>query len=149
MKSKLLLITCLFVGMKPSVGQKNIGPKLIAMGRTGAAIPDVWSVVANPSMLNECKKITAALSYQKPLVDVNLNSQAFGLIYPLERTAFGIYCYRYGIEDFNEIVVSSIVSKKFGHIFSFAIRGNYNQIKITDYGTTKSLLDRCRPIFFP
>jgi hypothetical protein len=135
MKTKIIFLACLFAGILPCISQQNIGPRLISMGSAGAAIPDVWSVSANPSLLTENKTIIVAINYQKPLVDLTIGNQAAGISYPLKKSTIGIYCSRYGMEEYNEIQASTMISKKFGRTFSLALRGNYHQIKIANYGS--------------
>src|SRR5688500_4290958 len=130
MKTKIFLLLYT-ISTNLCLGQNNSGPRLAAMGNTGASIPDVWSVSDNPSLITEISAASLTMSYEKPLLDLPISSQAVGLIYPFKKGAIAGYCYRYGIEDFNEIRASTLIAKKFGRVFSIAMRGNYHQIKIT------------------
>lgn len=137
MKSEIFLMLS-FVGISVAVSQPNMGPKLAAMGNSGAAVADCWSTAANPSLLSKIDQIAGALNYQKLLVDLPISNQAFSFIYPFNQNAIGLNCQRYGTTDYHEIRVSGILSKKFGDLFALAFRGNYHQVKITGYGSARA-----------
>ncbi|RZL46172.1 MAG: hypothetical protein EOP00_15815 [Pedobacter sp.] len=127
----------LLLSINLCLAQHNLGPRLTAMGNNGAAVPDIWSVEANPSAITAIKSKTVALNYSKYLFETELSKQAIAFIIPIKNNVIGMSFQRYGITEYNEIKIGLALAKQFGDKLSIALKGNYHQIKITNYGATK------------
>ena len=116
--------------------QQNQGPRLTAMGINGSAVKDLWSLEANPSGITDLKSSTIAINYSKYLFDSELSKQAIAFAIPFKNNYFGASFQRYGISEYNEIKAGVALAKKFGSSLSIALKANYHQIKISNYGAT-------------
>jgi len=136
MKKHILILCALFLSIKFNYAQQNFGPKLTSMGYNGAAVTDVWSIEANMAGITELKQPTIALNYVNYFFDNEISTQGLAFILPLNKNYVGLSIQRYGITEYNEIKAGFAVAKKFGTNLSLAIKGNYHQIKINNYGAT-------------
>lgn len=118
--------------------QNNLGPRLTAMGNNGAAIADVWALQANPSGITALEKPTISLNYIKHLFSNEISTQALAAVIPLKNNSLGISLQRYGFAEYNESKSGFAYARKFGHKLSFALNMNYHQLKISNYGATRS-----------
>ncbi|TCC90451.1 hypothetical protein EZ428_14345 [Pedobacter frigiditerrae] len=116
--------------------QNNLGPKLTAMGMNSAAVKDLWSLEGNPSGITGIKSSTLAINYSKFLFDNELSKQAIAFATPFKNNYIGVSFQRYGITEYNEIKGGIALAKSFGDKLSIALKGNYHQIKISNYGAT-------------
>lgn len=116
--------------------QTNLGPRLTAMGINGVAVADLWNLEGNPSGITDLKSPNVAINYSKYLFDSELSKQAIAFAIPYKNNYIGASFQRYGITEYNEIKAGIALAKKFGNNLSIAIKGNYHQIKISNYGAT-------------
>lgn len=116
--------------------QNNLGPRLSALGMNGVVVNDLWSLEGNPSGITDIKSATVAVNYSKYLFDSDLSKQAIAFVIPFKNNYFGASFQRYGITEYNEIKVGFALAKKIGEKLSLALKGNYHQIKISNYGAT-------------
>ena len=136
MSKYLNLFLILIISVKVCTGQTNFGPRLTAMGNNGAAVKDVWGAEANPAGITDLKNATIALNYAKYLFDSELSRQAIAFVLPMQNNYLGFNFQRYGISEYNEIKTGLTLAKKFGEKLSIALKGNYHQIKISNYGAS-------------
>jgi hypothetical protein len=129
--SLLLILSSIFC-----FAQNNLGPRLSAMGMNGAAVKDLWSLEGNPSGITAIKSSTLAINYSKFLFDNELSKQAVAFAFPFKNNYIGASFQRYGITEYNEIKGGLALAKRFGEKLSIALKGNYHQIKISNYGAT-------------
>lgn len=137
MKKLLVLLTLWAHYYQYSCAQYNTGPRLVAMGKTQASVNDLWSIEANVAAINNIKKPTIAINYLKYSFDKELSNQGLAAVFPLKNTLLGFSAQRYGITAYNEIKTGISITKKLGDKLSIGLKGNYHQIKISNYGTTK------------
>jgi len=116
--------------------QNNFGPKLTAMGSNTAAIKDIWSLNGNPSGVTHIQSPTLAINYTKYLIDSELSNQSVAFVLPFKNNYLGASFSRYGIAEYNEIKAGLALVKRFGDKLSIALKGNYHQLKINNYGST-------------
>lgn len=116
--------------------QNNLGPRLTAMGMNSAAVKDLWNLESNPSGITNIKSSTLAINYSKFLFDNELSKQAIAFAVPFKNNYLGASFQRYGITEYNEIKGGVALAKRFGDKLSIALKGNYHQIKISNYGAT-------------
>ena len=136
MKKQNLLLLLLSFCISNIYAQNLTGPKLTAMGNTGAAVNDIWSIEANIAGITNLSSPTIALNYINYHFNNEISTQALVFILPLNKNYLGLSIQRYGITEYNEIKAGFAFAKKFGTNLSIAIKGNYHQIKINNYGTT-------------
>jgi len=117
--------------------QNNLGPRLTAMGKNGAAVTDVWALQANPSGITATQRPTVSLNYIRHLFSNEISTQALALVVPLQNNFAGISFQRYGFAEFSESKIGFAYAKKFGKKLSLALNGNYHQIKIANYGSSR------------
>jgi hypothetical protein len=135
MKKQILMIMMLQFSIIVCLGQ-NFGARLTAMGMNSAAVTDEWNLTGNPAGITAIRSPTLSLNYMKYLTVADLSRQAIALTLPIGYAALGFYLDRYGITQYNEINTGAAFAKKFGDKFSLALRINYHQIKISNYGAT-------------
>lgn len=133
MKKYLLAIICLIL-VTNAFAQYNQGARLTAMANASAAVSDIWSLNANPAGITGQKSPTAALNYTRYLFGDELSEQNFAFVLPFNNNFAGVTVNRYGISEFNEIKAGVGLAKKFGEQLSIGVKGNFHQIKITNYG---------------
>ncbi|KQC00669.1 hypothetical protein [Pedobacter sp. Hv1] len=128
----------LFYSVSLVSAQNILGPKMAAMGNNGAAITDVWSIMANTAGITAIQSPTLALNYANYFFDKQLSKQAVALIVPIQNNYLGLGFQRYGITEYHEIKAGFAYAKKFGNSLSIGIKANYHQLKISNYGQTAS-----------
>ena len=136
MKKLITLSIMLNFSITLCVAQHNYGPRLTALGNNSAAVTDIWSTEANPAGITGITSPTAAINYTKFLFDTDLSKQAVSFVLPIKKNYVGLSFHRYGITEYNEIKGGIALAKKFGDGLSIAVKGNYHQIKISNYGAT-------------
>lgn len=136
MHKLLLFSTFLLINFSIVFAQNNQGARLTAMGNTGAAVKDIWSINANPAGISELKSSTTALNYTRYLYTNELSEQNFALILPFQHNFAGLSLNRYGINEYNELKIGFAFAKQFGDELSIGLKANYHQLKITNYGST-------------
>lgn len=119
--------------------QNNLGPRLTAMGNNGAAVTDVWAIAANPAALCGLKTSTFSLSYTKHLFSNELSTQSFAGAIPFKNNTIGFGLQRYGFSEYNQNSAAFAYAKKFGQFIFLALKINYHQLKISNYGTTSGV----------
>jgi len=116
--------------------QNNLGPRLTAMGNNGAAVTDIWNLQANPSAIISIKKPAVSLNYIKHLFSNEVSTQGFVAVIPFRNNFIGASFQRYGFSEYFESKAGFAYAKKFGEKLSFAINGNYHQVRIHNYGAS-------------
>lgn len=117
--------------------QNNLGPRLTAMGNNGTSVPDVWALQANPSGITLLGKPKISLNYIKHLFSNEISTQALVAVIPFKNNFVGVSFQRYGFTEYNESKIGFAYAKKFGEKLSIALNGNYHQLKIANYGSSK------------
>lgn len=117
-----------------SFAQAHFGARLTAMGNNSNAIKDVWNIQGNPAGIAGLDAITAALDYTKYLFASELSRQAFALSIPFNHHSIGLGFDRYGITEYSEIKANTAVVRQFGKQLAIGLKGNYHQLKISNYG---------------
>ncbi|HCN84575.1 MAG TPA: hypothetical protein DIT07_13280 [Sphingobacteriaceae bacterium] len=117
--------------------QVNPGPRITALGLTGVAIKDTWSLQANQAGLATQKKFAIATAYESEFLNPELSRQSVLIIYPNKRNVFGLSFQNYGFSAYNEQRLGMAYARNFGNV-SAAIDFNYHLIKIQQYGSTQA-----------
>ena len=118
-------------------GQLNMGPRLLAMGKNTAAIKDTWNTSANIAAVAQRQKTIVAINYLRYSFNNELSNQGIAVVFPLKNTIIGLSAQRYGFTVYNEFKTGVAVTKNFGQKLAIGIQGNYHQIQIKQYGSTK------------
>ncbi|MEJ5995491.1 hypothetical protein WG904_13770 [Pedobacter sp. Du54] len=119
--------------------QTNQGSRLTAMGKNGAAVNDVWGVVANPAAISKIAGPTIQLSHQEHYFSKEIRNQGLAFVLPIRRQAFGFNLQRYGIPEYQSFNMGIVATRQFGPKLAIGLRGNYHQLKIDHYGVTSGL----------
>lgn len=133
---KIWIVLLLFLVPIYLPAQNNLGPRLTAMGKNGAAVTDIWALQANPSAITSLNRPTASLNYIKHLFSNELSTQALVAAFPFKNNFVGASFQRYGFSEYSESKIGLAYAKKFGHKLSIALNGNYHQLKISNYGAS-------------
>ncbi|MBB2144988.1 hypothetical protein GM921_05810 [Pedobacter sp. LMG 31464] len=136
MNKLFILFLVLLISLNFCFAQNNLGPRLTAMGNNSAAVKDIWSLNGNISGISYLESPTVAINYTKYLIDNELSNQSIAFVLPLKNNYLGVSFNRYGIAAYNEIKAGFALAKRFGKKLSIAIKGNYHQLKISNYGST-------------
>jgi len=137
MKKQILFALICFISIRVFAIQYNFGPRITAMGMNSASINDNYAIGGNPAGLLAVQSVTLTLNYIKSIIDVELSQETVGLILPGKNNSLGFAFHRYGISTYNEITAGTMFARKFGEHLAIAIRLNYDQIKILNYGITR------------
>lgn len=133
---KIWKALCLIFSPFYLFAQNNLGPRLTAMGESGAAVRDIWSIQANPAGISIINTPSTSLSYAKHLFSNEVSTQAFVAVIPFKNNFAGLSFERYGFSAYNESKIGFAYAKKFGTHLSIAINTNYHQLKISNYGSS-------------
>ncbi|MFD0941432.1 PorV/PorQ family protein [Pedobacter boryungensis] len=136
MNKQFIPFLMLSISINFCFAQNNFGPKLTAMGNNYVAVKDIWSLNGNVSGIADVGSPTLAINYTKYSIDNELSNQAIAFVLPLKNNYLGASFNRYGITAYNEIKAGLVLAKRFGNKLSIALKGNYHQIKISNYGST-------------
>ncbi|HEY0669382.1 MAG TPA: hypothetical protein VGD22_14445 [Sphingobacteriaceae bacterium] len=134
---KYIYLILMIFGFQAS-GQVNPGPRYTALGSSGVALQDQWSVRKNQAGLSEINRIVAAVNYEQLFVDENISFQSALIIFPALKNVFALGINRYGIAQFNQQQISLACARKWGDV-SVGIGFNYHQLKIQNYGSANAL----------
>lgn len=131
------ILSPLFILPFSLFAQVNPGPRITALGLTGVAMQDVWSLQSNQAGLTAQKKFTIGIAYESEFFNPELSKQSVLLIYPNKRNVFGISFQNYGFSVYNEQRLGFAYARSFGSI-SAALDLNYHLISIQQYGSTQA-----------
>ncbi|MDQ7948899.1 MAG: hypothetical protein REI78_03795 [Pedobacter sp.] len=134
---KYILHAILFFQCVALKAQQNYGPKITAMANNSAAVADVWSVNGNPALITYVEQPILALNHHHYGTE-ELSLQAISFVIPTRNDALGFYFQRYGIDEYHELKISSAFAKRWGNQFCMALRFNYAQLHIKNYGSAPS-----------
>ena len=134
---KLIYLVLMVIGLQAS-GQVNPGPRLTALGSSGVALQDFWSVKKNQAGLSGISKVVAAVNYEQLFVDQDISFQSALFIFPALKNVFALSFNRYGFIAYNEQQVSLACSRKWGDV-SVGLGFNYHQLKIQNYGSSDAV----------
>jgi hypothetical protein len=131
--SALYMLVCF---TKPTLSQEvNPGPRLGAMGNSGVALSDTWSLQANQAGLTGLEKPIVALSYRSSYLQRDLSTRSAALIYPVGRNTFGLSVQAYGFSAYREQRISFACARSFGPSLSLSVALNRYQLIIEQYGS--------------
>lgn len=130
-----LMVFCVLLA-PPLFGQENFGPRLTAMGNSGAAVADVWSINGNAASITSLGSPIVSINYIRHFLADEISTQGLAAVIPIDNNFISVGFSRYGLSIYNQNKISFAYAKKFGHQFSMAITVNYHQLKITNYGAT-------------
>lgn len=117
--------------------QLSTGPRFTAMGKTGTALQDPYSLYSNPAGIANLKNPFTAISIEDHFFGNDIHSQSVMLVYPTRLGVLGYRIQNYGIQSaYGELTSGISFARIFGDQFSLALRLNYHQLKIPNYGSS-------------
>lgn len=116
----------------------NLGPRATALGNTGVALQDVWSLQSNQAGLTTLKRAVASISYRNSFLNPDLNTQSAIIAIPTKKGVFGLSLQTYGFSAYSEQKVGFSYAKAFGKSVSTSLNFNIHQVKIQQYGSAKT-----------
>ncbi|HEY0054745.1 MAG TPA: hypothetical protein VGB63_05270 [Pedobacter sp.] len=119
--------------------EMNLGPRITAMGNTGVALQDVWSLQSNQAGVSEIKNFTASACYQNSYLNQELSTQSAVVAYSTGRNILGISFQNYGFSAYSEQKIGFTYAKRFGDALSAALNFNVHQVKILQYGSARTI----------
>ena len=119
-------------------GQVNPGPRITALGMTGVALQDVWSLQANQAGLAGISKPMVATAYKSEFFNPDLSTQSAVIVYPDKGNVFGISFQNYGFSAYNEQRIGFAYARNFGNTVFVALDFNFHQVKIQQYGSAQT-----------
>jgi len=120
------------------LGQVNPGPRITALGMTGVALQDAWSLQSNQAGLAAIKKPVASAAYKSEFFNPDLSTQSAVIVYPDKGNVFGLSFQKYGFSAYNEQRIGIAYAKNFGNTLFVALDFNYHQVKIQQYGSAQT-----------
>ncbi len=118
--------------------QTNSSPRFTALGSTGVALQDVWSMQYNQAGIAGLTKSVASASFERVFAGVELSNQSAVAVIPFKQNVFGVSFYNYGFSAYNEQKIGLAYAKKFGDKLFAALNFNFHQLKISQYGIAQT-----------
>lgn len=116
------------------------GTRHQAMGGTGTALQEIYSLTANPAGLTGLDRITANVAHQHHFLAKEITSQTALLAIPTAIGTLGLMANRYGLQGaYTESYIGFAYAKQFGPAFSVATRFGSHQLRVPNYGGRHAL----------
>lgn len=116
--------------------QVNPGARVTALGGSGAALEDIYSLGGNQAGIARIQKTTIGMVYVEHYLGTDISSQAGFLATPTKIGAFGFALHRFGLsEGYTELKASGTYAKAFGPALAMGISAHYHQLAIPSYGS--------------
>jgi hypothetical protein len=119
-------------------GQINPGPRITALGVTGVALQDAWSMQANQAGLAAIIKPMVSVAYKSEFFNPDLSTKSAVIIYPDRNNVFGLSFQNYGFSAYNEERIGIAYARNFGNTVFVALDFNFYQVKIPQYGSAQA-----------
>lgn len=120
-----------------ALAQISPGPKSLAMGSSGTALQDVWSLQHNPAGIAQLNRPVFALAYQRHFSDQELTTQKAVLAIPINKHVVGLSFHRYGINEYLEQTSILAYSKNFSGSMGLSIAVKHHQLSVIKYGSER------------
>lgn len=116
----------------------NQGSRITALGNTGVAISDIWSLQSNQSGIAALDKPMVAVSYRNSYLNPEISTQSAVIAYPIKQNVIGLSFQNYGFSAYREQKFGFTYAKRFGNTISASLNFNLHQVSITQYGNAKA-----------
>lgn len=133
---KILCVLVIFLSATCVYAQNNQGARLTALADNGTAVNDIWALQANPAGITFLDHAAISLNYTRHLLSDEISTQAVVAVIPFKNNYAGVSFQRYGFASYHESKIGFAYAKKFGEKLSLALKGNYHQLKIENYGVS-------------
>ncbi|WP_291399457.1 hypothetical protein [Daejeonella sp.] len=131
-------ICLIFIFLHASaIAQISPGPRSLAMGSSGTALQDVWSLQHNPAGIAHLKRPIFALAYQRHFSDQELSTQKAVFAIPFDKNVIGLSFQRYGFNEYLEQVTSIAYAKNFSGALALSIAVKHHQLSVAKYGSER------------
>jgi hypothetical protein len=143
MRIFLLILFFALGGLSPLLAQNTLaisGGRSAAMGRTGVASYDFWSVYNNQAGLGFAEQSGVGFYYENHFLINKLNYNQFSAIVKTKMGGFGLNVSYSGYADYNEKRIGLAYGKALGKRFALGVQLDYlNTFIAYDYGS-KSMI---------
>ncbi|WP_139125806.1 PorV/PorQ family protein [Arcticibacter eurypsychrophilus] len=112
----------------------NAGARITAMGQTGVALQEVWSIQSNQAGLASLHKPIAAISYLSSIQGTEISTQSIVFAYPYRHQTFGWSMQSFGFSAYKERRFGFAYACNFNDVLYASLNFNYHQLSIAGYG---------------
>lgn len=137
MTTKLLSLYLLLTSIAVNA-QVNAGPRITALGGSGVALQDTWSLQSNQAGIGALKKPVVSVAYEREFFNPELSRQSALLVLPYRNNSFGLSFQNYGFSVYNEQRAGFSYCRNFGDVLFAALSFNFHQLKIQQYGSART-----------
>lgn len=134
---KVIILLLLFVA-NLNAQEINTGARINAMGNSGVALQDVWSLQANQAGIAALENPVVSIAYQNNYLNTDIATQSAVVAFPLKNNVFGASFQNYGVDAYSEQKIGLAYARRFGRGLFLAINANTHQLKINQYGSAFS-----------
>lgn len=117
-----------------------VGSRSAGMGRSGVAMPDIWSLHRNQAGLAYMQDISFGVFYENRYLTKELSSKSGAFIIPSKFGVFGMNVSQFGYELYNENKFGLAYARKFGEKIAVGLQLDYMHTHIAEEYGNKSLL---------
>ncbi|WP_257656993.1 hypothetical protein [Parapedobacter lycopersici] len=119
--------------------QTYTGTRHQAMGGTGTALQEIYSLTANPAGLTRLDQVVVHVAYRQHFLSTEITGQTALLGIPTRLGNMGVRIHRYGLQDAYEALHGGVVyAKPLGPKLALAISVNFHQLRIPAYRVDRS-----------
>jgi hypothetical protein len=113
------------------------GGRALGMAAASILLNDEYAIFNNPGAV-KAEDLTFIAAYNTQYLEFGLNDARVGLVIPMANITTGIGVLYFGDDLFNQIRVSALIADEFGFA-KVAMRGNYHQFYVQNYGYKSAL----------
>jgi hypothetical protein len=136
----IILFLSLALSAKSQV-HPQMGARSLALGNTGLALDDVWSVYNNPGAFALMKETSIGLAAENRFLLKELSSQSLAFGFHTEKSGnFGIHFQQYGYNLYREMNGGFTYGMKLFDNFSAGVSVNYHGIFLAENYGSKSTM---------
>ncbi|KAA8485020.1 hypothetical protein BDE36_2272 [Arcticibacter tournemirensis] len=111
------------------------GSRLTALGNTGVALQDVWTLQSNQAGIASIKRPVAAIACESSFFNSAITTQSAIFAFPYHRNVFGFSLRSYGMDEYREQKIGFAFARGFGETVFASLSFNIHQLKISRYGS--------------
>ena len=131
----LWLLVILILSTKGLFAQNiNAGARITAMGQTGVALQEIWSLQSNQAGLASLRKPTVSISYLNSTPGTEINTQSAVFAIPYRHQTFGWSMQSFGFSAYKERRFGFAYARNFKDALYVSLNFNYHQLSIPGYG---------------
>lgn len=137
---RLLNLVIVFLCFAVNVFGQNVnpGPCITALGMTGVALQEEWSLQSNQAGLAAIDRPTVAFACQANYINSGIYTQTALFSCPYHVNVFGVSFQNYGFEAYKLQRVGLAYARSFGNKLFASLDFNIHQLTIDRYGTART-----------